>query len=107
MPKSAIKLLLNLSHDRRRCAGSGRDARHRRRKAGAEIEIAIRAEGPRILLDPAMKTMLVRGASGPVEPRAAAVWLANRVATEAGGSIIIHEPVGPFLLIGATLPIRT
>jgi histidine phosphotransferase ChpT len=106
LPKSAVKLLLNLAM----IAGDSL-LRGGTLDIGAEqndqgVEIAIRAEGPRILLDPAMKAMLAKGTTETVEPRAAAAWLANRIASDAGGSIRIHEPVGPFLLIGATLPNR-
>ncbi|MDP9086410.1 MAG: histidine phosphotransferase family protein [Pseudomonadota bacterium] len=106
LPKNAVKLLLNLAM----IAGDSL-LRGGTLDIGAEqndqgVEIAIRAEGPRILLDPAMKAMLAKGTTETVEPRAAAAWLANRIASDAGGSICIHEPVGPFLLIGATLPNR-
>ena len=106
LPKNAVKLLLNLVM----IAGDSL-LRGGTLDIGAEqndqgVEIAIRAEGPRILLDPTMKAMLAKGTTETVEPRAAAAWLANRIASDAGGSICIHEPVGPFLLIGATLPNR-
>ncbi|GAC1584748.1 MAG: histidine phosphotransferase family protein [Sphingomicrobium sp.] len=106
LPKSVVKLLLNLAM----IAGDSL-LRGGTLDIGAEqndqgVEIAIRAEGPRILLDPAMKAMLAKGTTETVEPRAAAAWLANRIASDAGGTIRIHDPVGPFLLIGATLPNR-
>jgi histidine phosphotransferase ChpT len=106
LPKSAVKLLLNLAMIAGDSLLRGGTLDIGAEQGADEVEIAIRAEGPRILLDPATKAMLVKGTSEAVEPRAAAVWLAHRIATAAGGSIRVHEPVGPFLLIGATLPNR-
>jgi histidine phosphotransferase ChpT len=65
----------------------------------------IRAEGPRILLDPALRETLARGSSGgAVEPRAAGAWLAHTLAAEAGGTIQLSDPDSDVLLIGAVLP---
>ena len=87
MPKGAVKLLLNLAL----LAGDAL-VRGGRLDVGAErgegeIEIAVRAEGPRILLDPALRETLANGGEGTIEPRAAgAGWRISLVA-EAGGSI--------------------
>ena len=53
------------------------------------IELVIRAEGPRILLDPELRETLAQGRdrTATVEPRAAGAWLAHSLAAEAGGSI--------------------
>ena len=70
-----------------------------------EIEIAIRGEGPRILLDPLLRETLERGDTmGTVEPRAAGAWLAYSLAAEAGGSIRLSDPLADVLMIGATIP---
>jgi len=106
LPKGAVKLLLNLAMIAGDSLVRGGTLDIGAEQGAHEVEIAIRAEGPRILLDPALKAMLVKGSDDMIEPRAAAAWLANRIATDAGGSIRIHEPVGPFLLIGATFPNR-
>jgi histidine phosphotransferase ChpT len=74
-------------------------------KRNGEIELAIRAEGPRILLDPILRDTLATGGSGgTVEPRAAGAWLAHSLATESGGAIQLSEVASPFLLIGAVIP---
>ena len=104
LPKGAAKLLLNLAL----LAGDAL-VRGGRLDVGAEnrdgeVELVIRAEGPRILLDPALRETLATGSSGnTVEPRAAGAWLAHNLAAEAGGSIQISEPSDDVLLIGATL----
>jgi histidine phosphotransferase ChpT len=104
LPKGAVKLLLNLAL----LAGDAL-VRGGRLDVGAErgskIELAVRAEGPRILLDPVLRETLVRGVSGGVEPRAAGAWLAHSLAAEAGGTIHLSDPSSEALMIGATLPL--
>jgi histidine phosphotransferase ChpT len=105
LPKGAVKLLLNLAL----LAGDAL-VRGGRLDVGAEdggdaLELVIRAEGPRILLDPSLRETLGKGsAGGTVEPRAAGAWLAHSLAAEAGGSIQLSDPSDEVLLIGATLP---
>src|SRR5213075_2234207 len=73
LPKDAVKLLLNIAM----LAGDAL-VRGGRLDVGAErrdgeIELAVRAECPRILLDPVLRETLAKGVSGgPVEARAAA-----------------------------------
>jgi len=105
LSKGAVKLLLNLAL----LAGDAL-VRGGRLDAGAEsrdgeIELVIRAEGPRILLDPILRETLARGGSGAtIEPRAAGAWLAHSLAAEAGGTIQLSDASSPILLIGATIP---
>ena len=106
LPKGAVKLLLNLAM----IAGDAL-VRGGRLDVGAErrngsLEMVIRGEGPRILLDPKLRETIAQGhAGGEVEPRAAGAWLAHTLAKEAGGSIQLSDPAEPALLIGVTLPI--
>ncbi|HKC01895.1 MAG TPA: histidine phosphotransferase family protein [Sphingomicrobium sp.] len=105
LPKGAVKLLLNVAL----LAGDAL-VRGGRLDVGAEsndeaIELVIRGEGPRILLDTALRETLARGSSdGAVEPRAAGAWLAHSIAAEAGGTIRLSDPSDDVLLIGITLP---
>ena len=105
LPKGAAKLLLNLAL----LAGDAL-VRGGRLDVGAEtrdgeIELVIRGEGPRILLDPALRETILTGSSGgAIEPRAAGAWLAHNLAAEAGGSIQLSDPSSDVLLIGATIP---
>ncbi|HEY6047764.1 MAG TPA: histidine phosphotransferase family protein [Sphingomicrobium sp.] len=108
LPKGAVKLLLNmalLAGDALVRGGSldvGAETRD------GEIELAVRAEGARILLDPVLRETLVTGGSGgTVEPRAAAAWLAHNLAAEAGGSIQLSDPSSEVLMIGAVVPRAT
>ena len=106
LPKGAVKLLLNLAM----IAGDAL-VRGGRLDVGVErsasaIEMVIRAEGPRVLVDPKMRETIVKGASGgAVEPRAAGAWLAHALAAEAGGSIQLSDAAADMLLIGVTLPL--
>ena len=105
LPKGAVKLLLNLAL----LAGDAL-VRGGRLDVGAEsnggnLDLVIRAEGPRILLDPALRETLAKGsAGGTVEPRAAGAWLSNSLVAEAGGSIQLSDPADDVLVIGVTLP---
>lgn len=107
LPKGAIKLLLNLAM----IAGDAL-VRGGRLDVGAEqlngtLELVIRGEGPRILLDPKLRETMAKGHSdGEVEPRAAGAWLAHALAAEAGGTIQLSDPSAEVLLIGVTLPNR-
>jgi histidine phosphotransferase ChpT len=101
LPKEAVKVLLNLAL----VAGDAL-VRGGRLDVGAEraasgTEIVIRAEGPRLLLDPNLRATLERGASGTVEPRAAGAWLAHALISEAKGKLQISPADSPVLLIGA------
>ena len=105
LSKTATKLLLNLAL----IAGDAL-VRGGRLDVGAEqgegaLELVIRAEGPRILLDPTLRETILNGsAGGQVEPRAAGAWLAHSLAAEAGGAIRLSDPGDEVLLIGATIP---
>ncbi|WP_338504121.1 histidine phosphotransferase family protein [Sphingomonas kaistensis] len=101
LPKEAVKVLLNLAL----VAGDAL-VRGGRLDIGAEraangTEIVIRAEGPRLLLDPNLRATLERGAAGTVEPRAAGAWLAHALITESKGKLQISPPDSPVLMIGA------
>jgi histidine phosphotransferase ChpT len=104
LPKGAIRLLLNLAL----LAGDAL-VRGGRLDVGAErtangIEIAVRGEGPRILLDPVLRETLATGGGTTVEPRAAGAWLAHSLAAEGGGSLRLSDPTSDVLMIGATIP---
>ena len=104
LPKGAVKLLLNLAL----IAGDAL-VRGGRLDVGAErgggLELVIRAEGPRILLDPTLReTILTGGSNGTVEPRAVGAWLAHELAAQADGEIRLSDPADDVLLIGVTLP---
>ena len=105
LPKSAVKLLLNLAL----IAGDAL-VRGGRLDVGAEegensLELVIRAEGPRVLLDNGIRRVLDTGSNGEeAEARTAGALLAYGLAEEAGGSIRLSDQDADVLLIGATIP---
>lgn len=105
--KGAIKILLNLAL----IAGDALVRGGRLdigTEAGADrLEIAIRAEGPRIVLDPELRTALTGGtAPDALSPRAAPAFLTWHLASQRGGEIVIIEPQDGVLMLGAAIPHR-
>ena len=102
LPKGAVKVLLNIAM----IAGDAL-VRGGQLDIGAEmvdghVEIVVRGEGPRIVLDDEMRGAL-NGTSGngAVTPRAAAAHLARALVVENGGLLQISEPDAPVLMFGA------
>ena len=105
LPKGAVKLLLNLAMLAGDALVRGGRLDVGAELRGREIELAVRAEGPRILLDPMLRDTLVNGVNGAsVEPRAAGAWLAYNLVAEGRGSIQLSDPASDTLLIGASIP---
>ncbi len=104
LPKGAVKLLLNLAllAGDALVRGGTLDVAAERSDEG--IELAVRGEGPRILLDPELRQALVDQSDRTIEPRAAGAWLANALAREGGGRIQLSDPSDEALMIGVTLP---
>ena len=103
LSKGATKLLLNLA-----LIAVDALVRGGRLDIGVEknggVEIAIRAEGPRIALDDSIRETLLKGADSAVEARTAGAWLAHSLAAEGGGEIQLNRPSDEVLVIGAALP---
>jgi histidine phosphotransferase ChpT len=104
LPKDAVKLLLNLAMLAGDALVRGGRLDVGAEKREGEVELAVRADGPRILLDPALRNTLANGADGAIEPRAAGAWLAHRLVTDAGGAIQLSDPSSEALMIGVRLP---
>ena len=104
LPKTAIKVLLNLVL----MAGDAL-VRGGRLDIGAELaggatEIVVRAEGARLVLDPELRTALNGEADeASLTPRASAAWLVHLLAIESGGHAQVSAPDETVLLFGATL----
>ena len=107
LSKGAMKLLLNLALLSGDALVRGGRLDVGGERTGEGLELAIRAEGPRVMLDPVLRETLLNGASGSVEPRAAGAWLAHELAKEAGGAIRVSDPADEVLMIGAVLPRQT
>ena len=99
LPKGAVKLLLNvamLAGDALVRGGTLHVAAER--SDDGAIELAVRGEGPRILLDPELRQVLVEGGDQAIGP-AAGAWLANALAREAE-AIQLSDPSDEALMIG-------
>ncbi|MEN2785100.1 histidine phosphotransferase family protein [Sphingomonas qilianensis] len=102
LPKPAIKVLLNLAL----IAGDAL-IRGGQLDVGAEsidgaVEIVVRADGPRIVLDQELRGALA-GTQGDavITPRAAAAYLVQALVAEGGGTVQVSPPDAPVLLFGA------
>jgi len=105
LSKGAVKLLLNLALIAGDALVRGGRLDVGAERSGSKLELVIRAEGPRILLDPTLRETIAKGSfDGNVEPRAAGAWLAHELAQQAGGEIRLSDPADEVLLIGVTLP---
>jgi histidine phosphotransferase ChpT len=105
MSKSALKVLLNLvllAGDAL-VRGGHLDVGAERHDGG--LDIAVRAEGPRIVLDPELKGVLL-GEVGEeaLAPRAAGAWLVRSLVEEGGGQVQLADHEEGMLLLGASLP---
>jgi len=106
LPKPAIKVLLNLSL----IAGDAL-IRGGQLDIGAEardghVEIVLRAEGPRIVLDQELRTALL-GETGDatVTPRAAAAYLVAQLVAQGKGQVQVDDPEPGVLLFGAAFDV--
>jgi len=103
LPKGAIKVLLNLA-----LIGGDALIRGGQLDIGAEIvdgviEIVVRAEGPRIVLDSELRGALAGGQEDmPVTPRAAAAFLAHALVMQGEGTLQVSPPDSDVLLFGAS-----
>ncbi len=104
MPKRAVKILLNLvllANDALVRGGTlfvGAEAR------GEEQEIVIRASGPKIVMDGAIRDALTgKLDASMVDSRTAAAWMAHSLATSGGGMVQLAEPDAEHLVIGALI----
>jgi len=102
MPKTAIKILMNLA-----LMASESLVRGGRMEIGGEdneghLEIVVKIEGARIVLDPEIRRTLIEGEGvHDVTPRAAAAYMINTLVTEAGGSVLVSEPADGIMIFGA------
>ncbi len=105
MAKGAIKLLLNLALIAGDALVRGGRLDVGAERSGGALELVIRAEGPRVLLDPTIRSALVKGlGEEPAEARVAGAWLAYALAAEAGATIQLSDANEELLLIGVALP---
>lgn len=104
LPKVAVKALMNLAM----IAGDALVRGGRLDIGGEEesgrVEIVLRGQGPRIVLDAELRNALTgMGSDTDITPRAAGAYLAAELVRQSGGSIQVSQPDEETLLFGATI----
>jgi histidine phosphotransferase ChpT len=102
LPKVSIKVLLNLAL----IAGDALVRGGQLDIAAEGSEIVIRAEGPRVALDPELRNALL-GQADPdmITPRASAAWLVHVLVSEHDGRVQVAPPEEGVLMFGVNLPV--
>lgn len=101
LPKPAIKVLLNLALIAGDALVRGGKLDIGAEVNGQQVEIVLRAEGPRVILDPELRSALTGAAADTaVTPRAAAAFLAHELVVQGRGAIQVSEPDDGVLLFG-------
>lgn len=105
MPKTAIKILLNLALIATEALARGGRLDIGGEENGGQLEIVVKLEGQRIVLDQEIRHTLLDGAGGEgVSARGAAAFLIHALAAEAGGSVLVSEPAEGVMILGAAIP---
>jgi histidine phosphotransferase ChpT len=105
MSKPALKVLLNIVLIAGDALVRGGTLDIGAERSGATLDIVVRAEGSRIVLDPELKKVLIGDTrEDDVAPRAAAAWLVHSLIQEGEGAVQVADENPGMLLIGASLP---
>ena len=67
-------------------------------------EVVVRAEGPRLILDPETRAVLAGESRDAPTARTAPAWLVRKLAEDAGGQVALADDTAGVLLLAATLP---
>lgn len=104
MPKRAVKILLNLVLIANEALVRGGTLFVGAEASDGNHEIVIRANGPKIVMDEAVKRTLAGDiAEDAIDSRTAAPWMARNLTLRAGGLLQIAEPDPEHLIIGAII----
>lgn len=102
MPKRAVKVLLNLVLIVNEALVRGGTLFVGAELRDGEQEIVIRAQGPKIVLDAAVRATLAGETdASDIDSRTAAAWMARNLALRGGGIVQLAEPDAEHLVIGA------
>jgi len=101
LPKPAIKVLLNLSLLAGDALVRGGQLDIGAEVVGEAVEIVVRGDGPRIVLDPELRAALSGSdEDAVVTPRSAAAHLVRALVDENGGVLQVSDADAPVLLFG-------
>ncbi len=101
LPKPAVKVLLNLALIAGDALVRGGQLDIGAEMTGTGVDIVVRADGPRIVLDAELRGALL-GDEAMMTPRAAAASLARALVEEGGGELQVSPADSPVLLFGAS-----
>ena len=105
MSKSALKVLLNLVLLAGDALVRGGTLAVGAERHGEGIDIVVRAEGPRIVIDPDLtRALLGQVDEANIAPRAAAAWLVHCLVSDGHGHVQVADNEEGVLLFGASLP---
>jgi len=106
LQKTAIKVLLNLALIAGDALIRGGQLDIGAETSGGQVEIVVRGDGPRIVLDPELRSALAGGRDElPITPRAAAAFLVHALVTQGGGTLQVSPPDAEVLLFGASFKV--
>lgn len=107
LPKPAIKVLLNLSLIAGDALVRGGQLDIGAETRGDTVEIVVRGDGPRIVLDAELRRALDgTTADAVITPRAAAAFLVHALVEENGGTLQVSPPDAEVLLFGVAFRLR-
>ncbi len=102
LPKTALKVMLNLTLIASEALVRGGTLDVGGEENGGQLEIVVKIEGPRIILDPELRRTLTDGEDeSGVTPRAAAAYMVHTLVTQAGGAVQVSEPSETVMILGA------
>jgi len=105
LPKAALKMMLNLTLIASEALVRGGTLDVGGEENNGQLEIVVKIEGPRIILDPELRRTLIDGeGTEGVTPRAAAAYLVHTLADQAGGRVQISEPADTVMIFGVAVP---
>lgn len=104
LPKRAVKILLNLVLIASDAVVRGGSISVGAENRGSEQEIVIRANGPKIVLDAAVRATLTGEVrQDDLDSRTAPAWMVTQLAAQGGGMVQLAEPTDEQLIIGALI----
>ena len=106
LAKDAVKVLMNLALIAIDALVRGGNLDIGAESHDGRVEIAVKATGPRLVLDDELRATLADGERFEgVTPRAAAAYLVHTLAAAHDGHVQVSQPVEGVMLFGATLAV--
>lgn len=105
LPKLSAKVLLNLALIAGESLPRGGVLMVGLEQVSGAVEIAVRGEGPRLILDKDIRRALTGDLSNAeISSRTVAGAMTRQLVSDRGGEMMLSEPDQPFILFGAHIP---